>query len=359
MHERPCAVIEARHCAVRVSGTALVCLIFNLAPVDDVHSSGAPTATEAGLKVAFVADTGAGPSFRSVLELIRDQGADMVLHQGDLGYRGRSPTAFVSAVDQVLGPDFPYFASRGNHDIDWGSGYQPVLRERAERAGAVCKGDYGQNSSCRFRGLFFILSAGGERGPVSRNTDYLRDHLAADNSIWRVCSWHHNQRTMQVGGKWDEVGRGPYQACAAGGAIIATGHGHYYARTRTLDDIEKLRIRSECNNTAGDALCVVRGNEAAGESGATFVFVSGLGGRQRRPQRRCLPTRFPYGQGRGCRGIWAKIYSSSQGARHGALFITFGSAGDPYKATGEFINVDGEVVDSFTVHRLKSRETGD
>jgi hypothetical protein len=28
--------------------------------------------------------------------------------------------------------------------------------------------------------------------------------LAADNSIWRITSWHKNMRQMQVGGKFDE-----------------------------------------------------------------------------------------------------------------------------------------------------------
>ncbi len=35
------------------------------------------------LKVAFVGDTGNGNDFQRALQLIKDEGADIVLHQGD------------------------------------------------------------------------------------------------------------------------------------------------------------------------------------------------------------------------------------------------------------------------------------
>ena len=301
------------------------------------------------VKVAFIGDSGAGHDFRNVLQLIKRQGTHMVLHQGDLGYENSSAADFINAVDDVLGPDFPYFASRGNHDLPWEDGYQPIFAQRAANVGAVCSGDYGQNSACKYRDLFFILSAGGEKGSEFENARYIQDQLASDGSTWRICSWHRNQKEMQIGMKRDEVGWGPYEACREGGAIIATGHAHSYARTRALASTEELAIDPDCNTPAGDIVCVTRKDEAAGEPGSTFVFVSGLGGRTIRPQLRCTPTTFPYGEGPGCEGIWARIYSSSQEAKYGALFITFNAGGDPTKAKGEFINVDGEVIDSFMI----------
>lgn len=293
-------------------------------------------ATDPNLKVAFIGDSGAGRDFRKVLRLIKDQGADLVLHQGDLGYERSSTTNFMNAVNDVLGPSFPYFASRGNHDLGWKKSYQPILAQRAEAVGAVCRGDYGQNSACKYRGLFFILSAGGEKGSRKKNTRYIKGELAGDNSIWRICSWHRNQGSMQVGGKDDEVGWGPYEACRKGGAIIATAHEHSYSRTRTLTSTKKQTVDPGCDTPAGDNVCVTRKDRAAGRPGSTFVFVSGLGGRR---------TRHQVGSG----PIWASIYTSSQGAKHGALFITFNVGGDPNKAKGEFVNTDGEVIDSFTV----------
>ena len=309
----------------------------------------ADDATDPNLKVAFIGDSGSGSNFRNVLQLIKDQGADMIMHQGDLGYSDLNTTDFMDAINDVLGSNFPYFASRGNHDFGWERSYQPILEQRAKDVGAVCTGDYGQNSACRYRGLFFILSAAGETGSESENTQYIEDELAADNSLWRICSWHRNQKNMRIGGKGNEVGWGPYEACREGGAIIATGHEHSYERTRALTSTENLTVDPDCDTPAGNEVCVTPKDDAAGVPGSTFVFVSGLGGASRRSQSRCTPTTFPYGQGSDCNGIWASIYSTSQGAKRGALFITFNVGGDPNKAKGEFVNIDGEVIDSFTV----------
>ena len=309
----------------------------------------ASTTTVDSLKVAFIADTGTGNDFHKVLRLIKNRRADMVMHQGDLGYSGSLTKGFMNAVNEVLGSNFPYFASRGNHDLNWEQSYQPILKQRAKAVGAECTGDYGQNSACAYRGLYFILSAGGETGTRSENTQYIEDQLAADNSIWRVCSWHRNQKTMQIENKSNEVGWGLYEACREGGAIIVTGHGHSYARTRTLTSMRDLTIDPECDTPEGNELCVTAKDDAAGKPGSTFVVISGLGGKSRRSQVRCKPIAFPYGQEHGCNGIWASIYSTRQNAEYGALFITFSVNGNPHQAKGEFINIHGEVIDSFII----------
>ena len=91
----------------------------------------------------------------------------MVLHQGDLGYGG-GPDGWEQQLDGILGPNFPYFASIGNHELDvagqWAS-YQQKLQDRVDRiAGATCTGDLGVNSACTYQGLFFILSGVGTLG---------------------------------------------------------------------------------------------------------------------------------------------------------------------------------------------------
>ena len=81
------------------------------------------------------------------------------------------------------------------------------------------------------------------------------------------------------------------------------------------------------------------------EPGETFVFVSGLGGRSIRDQKRCLPMEYPYG----CNGEWASIYTRDQDAKPGALFITFHVDDDPRKAEGYFKNIEDEIIDRFNV----------
>lgn len=313
-----------------------------LAGESDALKAQGPAQTPPNFKVAFIGDQGLGTKPRAVLSLIKSEGAAMVLHQGDFDYQD-NPNAWDQQINYILGPAFPYFASIGNHDLNQWAGYQQKLQERLARIPyATCVGDLGVNSACHYQGLFFILSGPGTLG--YDHSTYLRDQLAADNSLWSICSWHKNQNAMQVGDKPNEVGWDPYEECRIGGAIIATGHEHSYQRTRTLSSIQTQTVDASCEDDPGTPdpdVCV--------SQGATFVFVSGLAGKSIRNQSRCLPTTYPYG----CAREWAKIYTSDQGARPGALFITFYVDGDPKKASGYFKNIDGVIIDSFTIRAIE------
>jgi len=290
------------------------------------------------VKVAFVGDQGVNNNAKAVLQLIKDEGAEMVLVQGDLGYSSESnPQSAIdweNQINDILGPDFPLFAAIGNHDQGNWPLYQQMLYERLSRIdGATCIGDLGVKSACHYKGLFFILSGAGTKG--SDHATYIKDELALDHSTWRICSWHKNQREMQVGGKGSSVGWGPYEECRQGGALIATAHEHSYQRTKTLINTETQTVDPAWPDP--DNLRVT--------PGSTFVFVSGLGGASVRDQERCFPTTFPYG----CNGEWANIYTSDQGATYGALFIDFGVDGNPSKARGYMKNIAGEIIDTFEV----------
>src|SRR5204863_1978951 len=119
-------------------------------------------------------------------------------------------------------------------------------------------------------------------------------------------------------GKGHQMGWGVYESCRQMGAMVLTAHEHSYHRTRTLSSVLEQQVDGACPDPAH--LCV--------RPGAVPVFVSGLGGRSIRDQQRCLPTSFPYG----CNKEWAYVYTASQGAHFGALFITFHADADPRKA---------------------------
>ncbi len=322
-----------------LAATAALAAVLPSASAQEAASAAPPP----NFKVAFIGDQEIDASAQAVLQLIADEGADMVLHQGDLGYGAENDPQTASDWDaqitSILGADYPYFASVGNHDVGNWPAYQSLLVARlALVPGASCTGDYGVMATCTYQGLYFILSGAGaipNAPDDATHIDYIRDQLAADNSIWRICSWHKNQNAMQLGTKSNEVGWGPYETCRQGRAIIATGHEHSYSRTRTLSNIETQTIDPAA--PAPDDLRV--------STGSTFVFVSGLAGRDIRNQDRCLPTTPPYG----CSGEWASIYTSDQSANFGALFIEFHVDGDPNKAAGYFKNIDGTTIDSFTI----------
>ena len=289
--------------------------------------------TAPNLKVAFLGDQNDGSDAIEVMQLVKNEGADMVIHAGDADYSS-DPDNWENNITSVLGADFPYFWAIGNHDTSARSGYQQVQAERIARVdGATCTGDVGVNSACTYQGLFFILSGVGTSG--SGHESYIRDQLSNNNSDWSICAWHKNHREMQVGGKSTEVGWGPYETCREEGAIIATSHEHSYSRTKTLVSTEQQTVDPDWPDP----------NDVRVVPGATFVFVSGLGGSSIRDQERCLPTTYPYG----CNGEWASIYTSDQNAKFGVLFIEFHVDGDPGKARGYFKNVDGQIIDEFTI----------
>ena len=71
------------------------------------------------VKIALFGDQGAGATARQVLELVKRENADLVLHLGDFDYRD-SPKVFER--------NFRYLAVIGNHDIEAWRGYQIFLR---------------------------------------------------------------------------------------------------------------------------------------------------------------------------------------------------------------------------------------
>ena len=332
----------------QVAGLA-VCLAFvtsiSISISPSGASAGAPAAPPEKFKVAFVGDMAIGANAEAVLQLISDEGADMVIHQGDLGYGNETdPQTAIdwdAQVTSILGASFPYFGLVGNHDVGNWSTYQTLLKDRlALVSGASCAGDYGVEAACTYQGLFFILSGVGSDASTpaddASHISYLATELAADDSIWSICAWHKNQTAMQVGSKPNQVGWSAYETCRQGDAIIATGHEHSYSRTKTLRSLQNQLTTPLWPDA--DELSV--GN------GSTFAFVSGLAGRSIRDQDRCLPITPPYG----CNGEWASIYTSDQGATYGALFIEFHVDGDPRKANGYFKDIDLNVIDTFTIY---------
>jgi uncharacterized repeat protein (TIGR02543 family) len=288
-----------------------------------------------GYKVAFIGDQGLGVDAESVLQLIVAEGADAVLHMGDLDYDD-DPAAWEAQIDAILGPEFPYFTSVGNHDTaEWyeAGGYQERIAARMDRLGIPWQGDLGVQSTFRHEGILYVLTAAGTIGAGDGNHDlYIADALSQSDAIWRVSGWHENMRKMQVGEKTDATGWGVYEESRRGGAIMATAHSHSYSRSHLLRHMETQEIAStsEPLGLASDD------PETPEDEGRSFVFVSGLGGKSTRSQQEDGDW-------------WASVYTRDQGAEFGALFGEFGHGGDPRMARFYFKDVTGAVVDEFLV----------
>lgn len=277
----------------------------------------------AGTKIAFIGDTNAGSSFQRVLDLIKSEGAQLTIALGDTVYSANLEDDWDSKVRNTLGRSDPALVVVGNHDVDDGS--WSTIRSYGEarlnnQTAVRCSGTYGERATCRLNNVFIVVSGIGTRGSSSDQEAFIADSLAnAPSGAWRICAWHKNQRNMQVGSKTDEVGWAAYESCRRKGAIIATGHEHSYSRTHLLSSMQ--------NRTVADS-----SSPYTVSNGNTIAFVAGIGGTDIRDQE--LSGNW-----------WAKIYTSTQGAKHGALFGTF------YADRADFYlkNVDGAVIERFTI----------
>jgi len=317
---------------------AAACGAHERPPIDDRFQRTADLAVAGdpppGLKIAFIGDQGLGSRARGVLQVIENEGAVAVCHQGDFDYDD-DPEAWEEQIDAVLGPDFPYFVSVGNHDTDvyYGpGGYQERVAARMDRLGIPWDGDLGVKSTVVFRGLLFVFAAPGVFG--QGHAEFIAGALAAHpEARWRVCSWHKNQNAMQTGRKWDEAGWGVYEAARRGGALVMTGHEHAYSRSHLLATCEE---EPEVAAREGPLALAVDDPTTPADEGRTVVVVSGIGGKGARSLVRGGDH-------------WACIYTDDQDAVPGALFGEFHVDGDPDLARFYFMNLNGEVVDEYYV----------
>ncbi len=313
----------------------------------------APVATTPHLKVAFIGDSGAGAGFASVIQLIKEEEVDLVMHQGDFSYRAGPTPKWLAAISQ-LDPAIPYLGADGNHD-NWPE-YAPFFEEQVQKRGvSLSHGSVAaSNYAVTYQGLRVLFHE------ESGNNAFNRQVLVDDSHIWKICSWHYNRRDFQAGGKADIVELKTYQTCINAGALIATGHEHSYSRSYTL-----ANLSAPSHGALGEPTIM---QVARGNPGKSFLFVSGLGGNTTRDYHADLHDDD---------GWWATIYTSNRYCQNtctatdfsgqdkhrdiasydytwGALFIEFNVDNNPYKARGYFKTVDGDIIDEFTI--LKERD---
>jgi Calcineurin-like phosphoesterase len=333
--------------------------------------------TDQDLKVAFIGDQGLTPASRAVLALIKEEGAQAVVHNGDFDYLS-DPAAWDALVNEVLGDDYPYFSTIGNHDApafygkplpdgSMAPGYGAYISQRyaklmANDPAVVCTGVDGFEGTCVFHGLTLVQSCVGVGQDAFGNPEfpasdavsparcaadgpqlaYLATQLAQRTTLWSVCSWHKNQHDMQAGAKRDEVGWGAYRTCMNAGALIINGHEHSYARTRALTDFGHPETDYGVTGPM-DSLQI--------GFGRTFGAVTGLGGVGVRPY-----DRSHFGQ------TWlASVYTSDAWKKtgrwqtppgpgsYGALFIRFNPGGQALRAEAYFKDLNGVLIDEFTI----------
>eukprot|EP00455_Lapot_gusevi_P009360 TRINITY_DN14184_c0_g1_i2.p1 TRINITY_DN14184_c0_g1~~TRINITY_DN14184_c0_g1_i2.p1 ORF type:complete len:433 (-),score=36.36 TRINITY_DN14184_c0_g1_i2:105-1313(-) len=342
----PCLTTRNRRIATTIFGIVAflaiaLSLIFTFVCIPDtdplISVYGQPNvtfgSTPPNLKVAWVGDVMYNDWGRRLYRLIKREGAEAVFIQGDLDYMD-SPQKWNSMIDDELGADFPVFAVAGNHDECKWPGYQRQLLQRWKRLGLdqYCNGMIGVHHTCSYKGLLVVMVAPGmlKQSNIVM-AQYLQQNLASYNSTWKACSWHKNQREMQLSTKADETGWEVYQTCLSYGAMVATGHEHSYCRSFTMTSFQTQSVLSR------NASEVILRPGQPGVSASSMAFVNGLGGRDVRPNTLNQPW-------------WATTYSSSNNAFPAAVICTYNYQGQGNRAYCYLKDVNDRVVDEWMMY---------
>ncbi len=308
-------------------------------PASSIAENAPRTSTPENFRVAYVGDLGTSDDTHKVLQMIKNEGSQLFVILGDFDYRD-DPAYFETMLHDNLG-ELPILAVGGNHDVRKWDGYKEMPAKRLQNMpDAHCVGEIGIKMRCEYQGLVFVLSGVGTFG--SFHESFLSRSLQEKPANFKICAWHKNQSAMQAGNKKDETGWEVYEICRREGAMIATAHEHSYSRTHLLSSFPDQTVVSESNELVLD-------------HGQSFAFVSGLGGKSIRGQKkvgwinRAASSLNNDKVATLSEPWWAKIYTEDQKANHSALFCDYHVDKDPRKARCFLKNIGGEIIDSFTI----------
>jgi len=318
-------------------------------------------ATSTSTKIAFIANTGVNSDFQNILNLIKNEQADYIVHAGDFDLQS-NPELFASTITTTLGEAFPYLYVIGDQDEPyWNSDCfnqkECYTTDMLNRLAAnqleltLPNKDTVQENEQHTNQFFdtYALDLGavhlvalglGDFDTSDSGTGateyapFITNTFEKSDASVKICVFHETMFEIQVGNQIDSIGWKPFEACREQGALIVTGSDHSYSRSKTIRNYPEQIISTIWSKN--DLLRL--------EPGTSFIVNAGLGGANYSLQERCKPITAPFG----CQGEWASIYSINQAAKPGVFFIEI-DENQPTKATAYFKNTDAQVIDTFNL----------
>lgn len=275
------------------------------------------------LSIAFVGDFGLTEDTKNVLQLIANESPDALIMLGDYDYID-TPSAFIALLNTYI-PNVPLTGVIGNHDVKTWHEYEKFFESKREtQLPLQCTGEIGIEEVCTTPYVTFVNVGIGmtSQDPLT----FIEKTLQESKTPWNFCVWHFNHTNLQVGKKTTEAPTEAYEVCRKYGAAVITAHEHSYSRTYALRDYTTLDVA-----TTESHIELI--------PGTSFTVVSGLGGksiREANPERVYLSH-------------WASAYTASHSAKAGVFFCTLEEKHIQPKGNCYFKNVDGEIIDAFTL----------
>lgn len=187
-------------------------------------------------KLAFFGDSGVNSNSNKVLQMLKNENVDSIIHLGDLDYE-YNPKLMEQSINKVFSESFPYIYVIGNHDTEVWDQYQINNINRLKKSlNLYCSGNIGVQSYCIINGIQIVLS--GIDVLCDNHNEYLKNSLNNSKTQWKICGWHKVHSAFQLSNKSNEVSYSTYQTCIDYGALIMTAHSHTYARTYPITNAE-------------------------------------------------------------------------------------------------------------------------
>ena len=291
--------------------TSFIFLLYYTPPTEE---------TKRFVRIAFFGDQGLNYGGQEVLKLVKAEGAELVVHLGDLDYI--DDPQFYDRINKELLDDITVISVQGNHDLIKWDEYEQIFTRNIEQNDELeCVGLIGIKSVCYYYGIKILLI-----NPEYRdlnNGNFVKDESIKNDYTWLVCAWHKNSNTTMTGYKLRQVEPIVYDSCKNG--LVFNGHSHTYSRMKTMASIENLTVFDH----SLDKIILTNNTNT--------VIVSGLGGMSERAQERCFED---------C-DEWASIYTENQNAKPSAIFCDFSLTTD--KSICYLKNIDREIIDVFQV----------
>lgn len=330
----------------------------------------ATTYPHQNFKIAVMGDSAISDEFVEVLNLIKQEDVDLIVHTGDFsnddGPAGHpwynEYNTWGGRFNKVMGESFAIIGADGNHD-DWDD-YKPFFQDRLSKMGVNEVIDEKGNYTVDYGGVRFVIIE--EPG---RNYAYLQQKLSESDHLFKVCVWHHVVANFQTGLKGNESDFVSYDICRQHGAFVVNGHEHAYARTYTLN-----KIKENAHGVEGEANIITVQPQTSTQVGKNFMATVGIGGYRPREYKEANNGDY----------WWSTIYTTNRWCKYtctlpnfsgqdfsrdmpstklyeGALFITFNpsDSSTPTLAQAYFKDTQNRIIDEFKIFAGKPIKKGD